>query len=369
MRLLIATPLYPPDIGGPATYAKLLNEGLPAKGIDVELIKFSEVRHLPKIIRHFVYYRRVLKAARSADVVLALDPVSVGLPAMKAAKKAGKPFVVKIVGDYAWEQGRQRFGVTHTLDEFVKTTQTSPFVVKLQEIQKSVAEAANGIIVPSQYLKGVVTQWGIDPKKIQVIYNAVLTDTIGQIHDTVRKLPRPLIVTVGRLVSWKGIEGLIRVFDGLWSAHREGSSATLVIVGSGPEEKALKNYAEKLGIEDHCVFIGELSHPDTLAVMKVADVFVLNSSYEGLSHTLIEALQLGACIVATNAGGNPEIIARGEGILINVGDERFLASSLKMLIEHQEKRIQFSSAAKGSAKRFSLETMLARTADFLTEQQ
>ena len=103
--------------------------------------------------------------------------------------------------------------------------------------------------------------------------------------------------------------------------------------------------------------------------MKVADVFVLNSSYEGLSHTLIEALQLGACIVATNAGGNPEIIARGEGILINVGDERFLASSLKMLIEHQEKRIQFSSAAKGSAKRFSLETMLARTADFLTEQQ
>src|SRR3989344_6621979 len=130
MRLLIATPLYPPDIGGPATYAKLLNEGLPAKGIDVELIKFSEVRHLPKLIRHYVYYRRVLAVARNVDIILALDPVSVGLPAMKAARKAGKPFVVKIVGDYAWEQGVQRFGVTHTLDAFVKEKRV-PFSVRM----------------------------------------------------------------------------------------------------------------------------------------------------------------------------------------------------------------------------------------------
>src|SRR3990167_6273753 len=135
MKLLIATPLYPPEIGGPATYAKLLLEGLPKKGIEVDLVKFSDVRHLPKIIRHFVYYRRVLKAARSADVVLALDPVSVGLPAMKAAKKADKPFVVKIVGDYAWEQGQQRFGITQNLDEFVKTKNVSLQVHVLRRIQ------------------------------------------------------------------------------------------------------------------------------------------------------------------------------------------------------------------------------------------
>ena len=151
MRIVIATPLYPPEIGGPATYAKLLLEGLPKKGIEVDLVKFSDVRHLPKIIRHFVYYRRVLKAARSADVVLALDPVSVGLPAMKAAKKAGKPFVVKIVGDYAWEQGRQRFGVTQNLDEFVRTT-TVPFRVSvLRRIQTRGAPCATRVIPPLRY--------------------------------------------------------------------------------------------------------------------------------------------------------------------------------------------------------------------------
>ena len=99
MKIVLATPLYPPEIGGPATYAKLLEEGLPSSGIEVALVKFSEVRHLPKLIRHYAYYRRVLAAVRRADAVLALDPVSVGLPAMWAARKAGKPFVVKIVGD------------------------------------------------------------------------------------------------------------------------------------------------------------------------------------------------------------------------------------------------------------------------------
>src|SRR3989344_3373366 len=106
MRLVIATPLYPPEVGGPATYVQELETGLPSRSIDVTVVKFSDVRrwYLPKLVRHYVYYRRVLQEAKNADLVLALDPVSVGLPAMKAARKAGKPFVVKIVGDYAWEQ-------------------------------------------------------------------------------------------------------------------------------------------------------------------------------------------------------------------------------------------------------------------------
>src|SRR3989344_3997850 len=156
MKLVIATPLYPPEIGGPATYAKLLFEGLPKKGIEVDLVKFSDVRHLPKIIRHYIYYRHVLKAIRNADVVLALDPVSVGLPAMWAARRAGKPFVVKIVGDYAWEQGRQRFGITQNRDEFVKTARV-PFPVRvLRRIQPRVAAAATRVIVPSEYLQDIV---------------------------------------------------------------------------------------------------------------------------------------------------------------------------------------------------------------------
>lgn len=365
MKLVIATPLYPPEIGGPATYAKLLFEGLPAKGIEVDLVKFSEVRHLPKFIRHFVYYLRVLRAARSADIVLALDPVSVGLSAMKAAQKAGKPFVVKIVGDYAWEQGTQRFGVTQNLDEFAKSKQASFFVRRLQGIQTRVAKAAVKIIVPSEYLKNIVLAWGIPAQKIQVIYNAVSIKHIGEIPNMIQNLPRPRVVTAARLVEWKGIDGLIRVPDGIWSARRKGLNPSLIIVGSGPEEKQLKEQVAQLGLSDVCVFTGQLSHEDTLAVMNDADIFVLNSTYEGLSHVLIEALVLGKCIVATNVGGNPEVILQGEGILINVKSETELASSLRILIEHQDKRLQFSKKAKESAKRFTVEIMIEKTASLL----
>ena len=124
MRVLIATGLYPPESGGPATYTKLLEERLPAlpaqagRGFTVSVLPFSTVRHLPKLLRHVAYFAVCWRMARRADVVYAQDTVSVGLPAALAAQCAGKKFVVRVPGDYAWEQGRQRFCVSDELDAF-----------------------------------------------------------------------------------------------------------------------------------------------------------------------------------------------------------------------------------------------------------
>ncbi|NOY35824.1 MAG: glycosyltransferase family 4 protein, partial [bacterium] len=108
MRILICTGIYPPDIGGPATYSKLLFDELSKRGVEVEVLSFGDVRRLPKIIRHLVYFLKTLKRARGADIVFAQDPVSVGLPAAIAAKILQKRFILKVVGDYAWEQYNQR---------------------------------------------------------------------------------------------------------------------------------------------------------------------------------------------------------------------------------------------------------------------
>jgi glycosyltransferase involved in cell wall biosynthesis len=355
MRVVIATPLYPPEIGGPATYAKLLEKGLPGKDIKIELVKFSEVRQLPRIIRHYVYYRRVLLAARRADAVFALDPVSVGLPAMQAAKKAGKPFVVKIVGDYAWEQGQQRFGVKVNLDEFVKTKNV-PFPVRmLRRIQTRVALCATRVIVPSEYLKNVVATWGVPREKIEVIYSVVSVDKLGVVPQTVAKLPRPLIVTAGRLVVWKHIDGVIDAVAGVYEA-------SLAIVGEGPERAALTRRADEK-LQGRAVLTGPLSHEDTLAVMKSADAFILNSSYEGLSHLLIEAITLGVPTIATGVGGNPEVITEGEnGLLVPVHDSAALANALGRVLGDAELRARMSARASESAKRFSIENMLRATA-------
>ena len=357
-RLVIATPLYPPEIGGPATYAKLLAEGLSERGIEVEVVKFSEVRHLPRLLRHYAFERRVRRALSGAHAALALDPVSVGLPTMRAARKARKPFIVKIVGDYAWEQGQQRFGVMQDLDEFVKTRQSSLQVRALQSVQTRVAHAARRVLVPSEYLKGIVAAWGIPSEKIEVIYNAVPAEEFGVVPEAVANLPRPLVVTAGRLVSWKHVDGII-------DAVSRMPEVALAIIGDGPERAALAQRAlEKL--PGRAVLTGTLPHKDTLAAIRFADVFVLNSSYEGLSHLLIEALEAGVPIVATRAGGNTEVVEDGiTGLLIQAGDTEDLTRALARVIADGAFRERFAAQMRESAKRFSTETMLAATAKLL----
>lgn len=336
MKLVIATPLYPPEIGGPATYAKLLQEGLPGKGIEVEVVKFSEVRHLPKLIRHYAYYRRVLRAARDADVVLALDPVSVGLPAMKAAQKAGKPFVVKIVGDYAWEQGVQRFGVMQNLDEFVKTKQTNFFVRKLQKVQTFVANAAKRVIVPSPYLKDIILQWGIPKEKIQMIYNGIGLPPNISIYP--KKEGEFLVVSAGRRVPWKGFEAIERVVE----KHKNENWRSFIASG--------------------------LSRVEALGWMKTADVFVLNSSYEGFPHALIEAMTLGTPVVATDARFHRILLEHGKtGILIPLGDDDALERALLEIRSNPDTASERARAAQKRMDDFSLPHMLESTAYFLKQ--
>jgi len=333
MKLVIATPLYPPEIGGPATYAKILIDELPKRGIEVEVVKFSDVRHLPKILRHYAYYRRVLRVARRCEAVLALDPVSVGLPAMQAAKKAKKPFVVKIVGDYAWEQGQQRFGVTESLDAFVQTNEVPPLVRVLRRVQTRVAVAATRVIVPSAYLKNIVTQWGITPEKISVIYNGIVLP--ANIEVQTKNPDEFLIVSSGRDVPWKGFDAIRLVAE-----HEQGWRFFLA---------------------------HGLPHGEALGWVKAADVFVLNSQYEGLAHALIEAMMLGTPVVATRVGGNPELISDGEtGLLVPPNDDDALRAALMKVATDPTSAHTRAVAAQERAKQFSVGTMLEATAALLT---
>ena len=353
MKVVIATPLYPPEIGGPATYAQILVDAL---GHDVVLVKFSDVRRLWKIIRHFTYFLKVFKAAKDADIVFALDPVSVGLPAMWAAYLAKKKFVVKIVGDYAWEQGNQRFGVKQNLDDFVQTEQSSWIVRRLQNIQTRVARHATRVIVPGQYLKEIVTAWGVSDKKIQVIHNSVTLPPLGILPESVTHLSPPLVVSVGRLVPWKEFDGVI---DAVLNTN-----ASLVVIGEGPlYSRVTANARQKLG--ERALFTGVLSRPDTLAVMKKSDVFVLNSSYEGFSHVLVEAIFLGKAIIATNIPGNKEIIDGTNGILVNVGDTEELTNALNKIFSDPVLKSNLERRAAQSATNFSKEAMVLKTKELL----
>ena len=237
MKILIATPLYPPDDGGPATYARMLETALPKEGVEVVLLSFSIFRKYPKFVSHLLYTLALWKLTKGVDLIYTLDLVSAGFPALIVSKLSGKPLVLKIVGDYAWEQGTQRAGVKENLDEFVKR-KDYPFLVRIFRIlQTAVARHAVRIITPSHYLKGIVSAWGIDPAKIVVVYNSFKSTLPTDEKSTLRKefnMPRHTIISAGRFVPWKGFKVLM---DVVAEVRKDIPDVVLEIAGSGDDSE------------------------------------------------------------------------------------------------------------------------------------
>ena len=354
-RILIATGIFPPEVGGPATYSKILLDELPKHDFGVRVLSFGSVRRLPKILRHIAYGLKVFCMGRNADIVFAQDPVSVGLPAALAAKILGKKFLLKIVGDYAWEQGVQRFGVKEALDDFLKNKYRWEVEI-LRKIQKFAANRAEKIIVPSEYLRGVVTAWDVKQEKIHVVYNAF--DFEGAGHQ-LRRPTSKLVVSAGRLVPWKGFGVLIEIMTEIL---KEIPEAKLVIIGGGPEFENCKLKIENLGMQKHISLLGNLSHTKVLEYLQATDLFVLNTAYEGFSHQILEAMASGVPVVTTDAGGNPELIEDGEsGFLVKFNDKNALKSKILDVLSNPILAQKFSENAKKKAQEFSKERMIGDT--------
>jgi glycosyltransferase involved in cell wall biosynthesis len=355
MKILLAAGLYPPDIGGPATYASMLARELPKEGIEVIVLPYGTVRHVHKLGRHLVYAYRLWQQSQDVNLIYALDPISVGLPARLVAFLRRVPLIVRLGGDYAWEQGVQRFGVTGTLDEYTNHTCTRPLSVRLvAALQTFVTRGATRVIVPSAYLKSIVASWGIAPEQIAVLYSAVEPIVVAADRETLREdfnFIEPTIVSVGRLTPWKGFRTVI---DVIALRKVRGEKTTLVIAGSGPEEIVLKTYAEAKGVKDEVRFVGALTQDALFAVIKAADVFVLNTAYEGLSHQLLEVMSIGTPIVTTRVGGNPELITdRVEGLLVTVNDVVAIDTSVTRFLTDETLRTTVVVAAKKRVEAFS----------------
>ena len=381
INILICTGIYPPDGGGPATYSKLLFDELPKRGVGVKVLSFGAVRHLPKVVRHFVYFFKALKMGKKADIIYAQDPVSVGLPAMLAAKVLRKKFALKVVGDYAWEQFQQKNQKSKiknqkfiTLEDF----QDKKFDFKTElrrKIQRHVAKNAEKIVVPSNYLKNIVLKWGIDEDKIKVIYNAFDAPVLKETKEELRKkldLSGTILISAGRLVPWKGFDKLIEIMPEI---SKEIPDAKLYIIGSGPEEKNLKSQISNLSageaglkIKENVFLIGQVSHDKALEFLKAGDIFVLNTGYEGFSHFLLEAMAMEIPIITTKVGGNVELIDDGKnGFLVEYNNKEELKKTIIELAKNKALGYELTKMAKIKVAEFGKERMLEETIKILRQ--
>ena len=102
-------------------------------------------------------------------------------------------------------------------------------------------------------------------------------------------------------------------------------------------------------------------------MLREADIFILNSTYEGFSHLLIEALFLGVPTIATAVGGNPELVTHEEnGLLVPARDTAALADAIERLLADAALRERLAGTARESAKRFSVERMVDGTRALLS---
>src|SRR5690348_11398603 len=118
MRILIATGIYPPEIGGPAEYAKNLKDAWNSQGHQVTVKVFSRFKFLPTGLRHLAYFLYIVPAVIRADFILSLDTFSAGLPAVLAARLFGKQIIVRTGGDFLWEFYVERTGELVLLKDF-----------------------------------------------------------------------------------------------------------------------------------------------------------------------------------------------------------------------------------------------------------
>ncbi len=362
MKILIATGVYPPDIGGPATYSKLLYDELPERGASVLVLSFGDVKHLPYIVRHILYFFRILRMGKRVDLIYAQDPLGVGIPAGVAAKILRKKFVIKIVGDRAWETGVQKFGIKDTLDIFSQKKYRRCSVKILKAGQLLAARLADKIITPSNYLKGIIQNWGVDDNKIKVIYNSFDIPQNIEDKNSIRKILNfngKYIISVGRLVSWKGFDTLINIMPEILKRF---STLKLLIAGDGPEKEKLIDLTRKLGIQNSVIFLGSLNHKTLLHHMKASDIFVLNTAYEGFSHVLLEAMAMNVPIITTSVGGNVEIIKdKKNGLLVGYNNDNEIIKAILTLLTDDFFAENLASNAMVKVKEFNKEKMLSET--------
>ena len=382
-NILIATGIFEPEIGGPASYAKTLAEKLSAD-CSVTILTYSPVINfsgdknrpfrvvrvwskIPKFVRHLIFFVKTALLVRKSDVVLALNAVSAGAPAVLAAKTAKKKIFVKIVGDAAWERAANNGTTGLLLDDFQKTKKRG-LLGLIHRVQLWTCRKADGIIVPSAYLAGVVRGWGISENKIRIIYNGTDFKPAETNSEEARNkigIHGNILLSVGRLVPWKGFRMLIKIMPQLLEINQ---FFRLVLVGEGPEKKILEAVTKNLGLEKKVYLVGKKSGSELATYLAAADIFILNSGYEGFSHQLLEAMACGVPVITTAVGGNKEIICQGEnGFMVKYNDEFNLTEAVKTLWKMPELREQFAEEGKKTARLFSADNMLKETANLLNE--
>lgn len=209
-RILIATGIYPPVIGGPAEYAKNIEEVWKAEGYNVDVKYFSFEHKLPSGLRHVYFLIRSFFAVMRSDFILALDTFSVAFPIMILCKILGKRYTVRTGGDFLWESYVEQSKKKILFKNFYNT-ETLNFNQKERlvfNITKKVLKNADRIIFSTDWQRDIwQTPYSLDMSKTKIVENFY-----GE-HIPNTGFKSKTFIGATRNLVWKNIDTLKSVFE------------------------------------------------------------------------------------------------------------------------------------------------------------
>jgi len=371
LKVLLTSPVFPPDLGGPAVYVPSFGRFLIERGHDVRVVAFCsdpepkgfpfQVRAIsrgPLPIRYLKAFWAVFQEARDVDVVYVNEHLA--LLHVLAARLRGKPVMIRIMVDGAWEIAHRKGWCG---DDDIVTFQQHRYGVKVRLtrfLQRRWWKWCSRIISCSEFLRQILVQdYGVSPDKVLRVFNAyhgptpdsVEGDQVAAQEQLGLDPTRRYLLTICRLMGWKRVDGILHALAKL------PEDVSLLIAGDGDKEAEWKALAIRLGLKDRAVFLGNVAHSEIPTHIRAADVFVLNSRYEGLSHTLLEVLTLGTPIIASSVCGNPEVVEHEvNGLLVDPEDSEELAGAIRRLLDDPELGARFVEAGLARRGEFNRES-------------
>jgi glycogen synthase len=213
---------------------------------------------------------------------------------------------------------------------------------------------ADAAITLTRRLAAVLEAHGTPRDHVHVIPSGVRPAEFaaGRRPDPLAELARPRVVFVGRLAPQKGVETLLEAAARL-------PRIALGIVGDGPQREALERQATALGLASRVTFTGFRPHDDVPAVLAGADVLVVPSRYEELGTVLLEGMQAGVPIVASDVGGIAEAIGPA-GLLVPPGRPDALARAIDDIAHDPALAERLRTAGRERARRYDWSVLAAR---------
>jgi glycosyltransferase involved in cell wall biosynthesis len=207
----------------------------------------------------------------------------------------------------------------------------------------------------------------VPANRIQLCYNGVDLDVFSPL-DSPRPpdLPRDSFV-IGVVCALRPEKGLPTLLQAFARVRHLRAGMKLAIVGDGPMLESLQAESQALGIREDCVFA--LNTGQVTDWLRAIDIFVLPSLSEALSNALMEAMACGCLVVASNVGGNPELVRNGEtGLLFEPGDAASLTAALQTFVESEPLRRRLAEAgAKFVRDGFSIRASAKRMGEIYAQ--